>query len=139
MTGDWILPLLRLAFLAGLLVLVVQLVRAVIASRALLPGPSPAPLVFAVQDPERLRGQRFVVTSGALIGRGPDCAICLSDEYVSSNHARLIEREGAFWVEDLHSANGTLLNGQRLRHAGPLRVGDRLAVGGVVLILREAS
>jgi pSer/pThr/pTyr-binding forkhead associated (FHA) protein len=95
--------------------------------------------VLAVEDPERLRGQRFAVSSGMVIGRGPDCAICLSDEYVSSNHARLFEREGALWVEDLHSANGTLLNGQRLRQAGPLRVGDRLAVGAVVLILREAS
>lgn len=44
---------------------------------------------------------------------------------------------GWLWVEDLRSTNGTLLNGERVRYATPVRTGDRLTVGDVVLIIRE--
>lgn len=139
MTGDWILPFLRYAFLAGLLVLMIQSVRAVFTNLTPRPVPSPGTLVLAVEDPARMRGQEFIVSDGAIIGRALDSTICVSEDHVSANHARLFEREGALWVEDLQSANGTLLNGQRLHRAGLLRVGDRLTVGTVVLVLREAS
>lgn len=139
MTGDWILSSLRYAFLAGLLVLIIQAVRAVAANLALQPAPPRRQRVLAVEEPERLRGQEFAVSGEGVIGRAPTCAIHLKDDHVSLTHARVFERGGTLWVEDLKSTNGTLLNGQSIRHAAPLHAGDRLTVGTIVLTLREGG
>ena len=45
-----------------------------------------------------------------LIGRDSICDLRLEDQTISSRHARLIFRQGQWWLEDLQSKNGTLLN-----------------------------
>ncbi|HMK73576.1 MAG TPA: FHA domain-containing protein [Myxococcaceae bacterium] len=69
------------------------------------------------------------------IGRAPGNTIQLDQRNVSRRHARLSSQSGALVVEDLHSANGTLLNGERLTVPRPLHDGDQLTIGdyGVVL------
>jgi ABC transport system ATP-binding/permease protein len=69
------------------------------------------------------------------IGRAPGNTVQLDQRNVSRRHARLSAQSGALVVEDLHSANGTLLNGERLTVPRPLQDGDQLTIGdyGVVL------
>ena len=136
---DSILALLRYAFLALFLALVVQAVRAVFANLDVPSAPSRGRTVLVVDSPEGLRGQMFVVSGETVIGRNPPCAILLRDDHVSARHARLFERGGWLWIEDLRSTNGTLLNGERVRYATPVRNGDRLTVGDVMLTLREEA
>jgi hypothetical protein len=136
---DWTLALLRYAFLAGVLALVVQAVRAVFTNLEVPPAPSRGRTVLVVDAPEGLRGQMFVVSGETVIGRNPPSTILLRDDHVSARHARLFERGGWLWIEDLRSTNGTLLNGERVRYATPVRSGDRLTVGDVVLTLREEA
>ncbi len=62
------------------------------------------------------------------IGRSPDCEIFLDDVTVSRNHAALVERGGAFYVEDGGSLNGTFVNRHRIDSAR-LENGDELQVG----------
>ena len=62
------------------------------------------------------------------IGRSPDCEIFLDDVTVSRNHAVLLRRDGAFFVEDLGSLNGTFLNRRRIE-SGELADGDELQIG----------
>jgi hypothetical protein len=62
------------------------------------------------------------------IGRSPDCDIFLDDVTVSRNHAVLVEREGAFYVEDQGSLNGTFVNRHRIDSAR-LENGDEVQVG----------
>ncbi len=62
------------------------------------------------------------------IGRSPDCEIFLDDVTVSRNHAVLVERGGAFYVEDGGSLNGTFVNRRRIDSAR-LENGDELQVG----------
>jgi Sigma-54 interaction domain/FHA domain/Bacterial regulatory protein, Fis family len=62
------------------------------------------------------------------IGRGRDCDVVLGDPAVSLRHARLEPADGAIWVRDLDSRNGTYVDGvpiQRalLRHGSMLRLG----------------
>ena len=90
--------------------------------------------------PEYPQSRRRQVVPGRLgrageatVGRAPGCAIVLTGDYVSAHHARLFEREGRVWVEDLGSTNGTLLNGRRVRRPAAMRAGDRLRIGDVVL------
>jgi predicted component of type VI protein secretion system len=65
------------------------------------------------------------------IGRHPNSDILLNDPLVSRSHARLIVLEdGSIAIEDLHSANGVYVNGERLgRSFQVLHDGDRLLLG----------
>lgn len=66
-----------------------------------------------------------------LIGRGHDCDLRLGDSEVSRHHCIIHQRDGEVTLLDLGSANGTYLNGQRIRSLAPLRTGDELRVGNV--------
>jgi pSer/pThr/pTyr-binding forkhead associated (FHA) protein len=75
--------------------------------------------------------------AGLLIGRNPECALVVDDDFASGRHARLFIRDGAWWVEDLGSTNGTFLGGDRLTTAQPVSVGSTLRIGRTVLELRD--
>ena len=62
------------------------------------------------------------------IGRHSDCAVCLQDDVVSRNHAELFLDNGQWWIRDLKSANGVLVNGQRVELA-PLIGHGRFQLG----------
>jgi hypothetical protein len=62
------------------------------------------------------------------IGRSPECEIFLDDVTVSRNHALLLERDGAYVVEDQGSLNGTFVNRRRIDNA-TLANGDELQIG----------
>jgi adenylate cyclase len=70
-----------------------------------------------------------VSQSEFLIGRGPDCELRLAFEDVSRHHCLIRITNDEATIEDLGSANGTLLNGQKVRSATALRSGDLLQVG----------
>jgi two-component system cell cycle response regulator len=79
-------------------------------------------------------GQMFRVDqSEILIGRAADTSIRLRDDGVSRHHARIVQRDGGLCIEDLESANGTLVNGQRVRSA-VLRDGDKIQVGSTTIL-----
>ena len=131
-----LIELLRYAFLAALVVFVARVLRVVLLdleTRAAWPA---SRAVLVVESPDGQRGREFLVAGEATVGRALGCAIVLTGEYVSAHHARLFERAGRLWVEDLGSTNGTLLNGRRVRRPVAMRAGDRLRIGDVVLGLR---
>jgi diguanylate cyclase (GGDEF)-like protein len=63
---------------------------------------------------------------GGVIGRQPDCEVCLSDPAISRRHAA-VERtsDGGVQIRDLGSRNGTYLTGSPVG-AAPLADGDRI-------------
>ena len=73
----------------------------------------------------------------AEIGRGERCAIRLQDTYVSQVHARLYAKNGGWYVEDLGSTNGTLLNDRRVDAPVEVHAGDVVKIGKTVLELRR--
>lgn len=64
-----------------------------------------------------------------VIGRQPGCQIMINNSKISRQHAKLSHAGGQWHVEDLNSANGTYLNGQRIAGPMPIRNGDRLGLG----------
>lgn len=62
------------------------------------------------------------------VGRDPGNDIILRDPKVSRHHAEIVFERGFFVVHDLTSANGTYVNGKRIRVA-PLTHGARLRLG----------
>ncbi len=105
--------------------------------RSRLGGPG-VPHRLVIDQPPTLRGARFDLTGPELtIGRATGCHVPLPDDtFASTVHARVFERDGAVYVEDLGSTNGTYVNGLRLAAPVVLRPGDHLQVGSTVL---EAS
>ena len=65
-----------------------------------------------------------------VIGRRPNCDVHLADKRVSRVHAVLMLFEGSWYVEDLHSTNGTYVNGTRISHRVAVRRGDTLGFAG---------
>lgn len=127
---------LRYAFLFGLVLFVVRVLRVVLSDLDTRTAVPSARVVLVVESPDGQRGREFLVSGEATVGRAPGCAIVLTGDYVSAHHARLFERDGRVWVEDLGSTNGTLLNGRRVRRTAAMRPGDRLRIGDIVLGLR---
>ena len=90
---------------------------------------------LTIAQPPSLRGTRFELSSPELtIGRATGCHISLPDDtFASTLHARVFAQDGAVYVEDLGSTNGTYLNGMRLAASALLRPGDQLRVGNTVM------
>ena len=84
-----------------------------------------------------LSGTRITLGDQAiLVGRADDSTLVLTDDFASSRHARLTNRGGQWYVEDLGSTNGTLVNGRRVGRQ-ELADGDVIRIGHSVLVYRQ--
>lgn len=96
-------------------------------------GKHGAPQRLIVLQPKVRKGSAYPIGGELTLGRSANCAIGLPDDtFASGLHARVFRRDGAVWVEDLGSTNGTHLNGGRLDAAQQLAIGDRLQVGSTI-------
>lgn len=75
--------------------------------------------------------------SGTLIGRSPECALVLDDDYASGRHCRIYRGDDSWVIEDLGSTNGTFLGQQRLHGSAPVDVGSQLRIGRTVIELQR--
>jgi pSer/pThr/pTyr-binding forkhead associated (FHA) protein len=161
------LTLLRLGFLALLWILVLSVAavlrRDIFGARVtrrqtVTPGgagPAPAAPAAAPGAPPSGRDRRpesltLVVTAGSLqgttltlsqapvlVGRAPECTLVVEDDYASSRHARFFLRDGAWYVEDLGSTNGTFIGKTRLTAPTRIEIGVPVRIGRTVLELRR--
>lgn len=76
-------------------------------------------------ESESLPGGRLLVTDPLVIGRGSDCDLVIEDPHLSRRHAEIRVAGQYLEVEDLGSANGTYLNGERISE-GEARPGDEI-------------
>jgi len=90
------------------------------------PSPGPAPEV-AVYLGEKLLGTFSLAKGELTVGRNPGNDILIENVGVSRRHALIRWAEGQGVVEDLGSANGTFVNGQRIARQ-PLQDGDEILV-----------
>jgi len=84
-------------------------------------------------------GERFLLRASTSIGRDVGNDIPLPDEAASARHAVLELRDGEWWLEDLGSTNGTLVNGMRIERAERLRFGDELGIGRIAMRLERGT
>ena len=78
------------------------------------------------------RDQRFDLIGGLSVGRSKESDVQIEDRYASGLHARVFSRGGRFFVEDMNSTNGTLLNGATLQGEAELIDGDTVQIGDTV-------
>ncbi|HEY8240915.1 MAG TPA: FHA domain-containing protein [Kiritimatiellia bacterium] len=70
------------------------------------------------------------------IGRSPDADITLLDERVSRVHCGIRLWDGDFYIKDLKSRNGTIVNGRPV-DVSKLEAGDAIRVGSTVFIFEQ--
>lgn len=91
-----------------------------------------------IQGPDK--GRRFELpdTEPQLIGRSSE-ALPLTDTTISRRHAELTPDDGNWLINDLNSANGTYVNGQRITAPTLLRSGDQIRTGGTLMVFGKFS
>jgi FHA domain len=86
--------------------------------------------LVVTSSPELEPGTRLEISRELVAGREPGNDISIpADGYASARHARFHRGEHADIVEDLHSTNGTFVNGDRLSGSRPLKAGDVITIG----------
>lgn len=63
------------------------------------------------------------------IGKFCDLQITADDKYMSRKHLRFINEADGVYIEDLHSRNGTRINGRRVESRVKIKQGDILRMG----------
>lgn len=96
--------------------------------------------VVNILDSLSFKMQEYYLLGGSVtLGRSSKNDIVIKDKFVSKNHLNITERNGIFYLEDLNSANGTYLNGEKV-DAGTLielQNGDKIGVGFIQFIFVE--
>ena len=83
--------------------------------------------------PTLTKGTVIPLLADSLIGRDAQLPVALDDPHVSARHAELNYRHDQWWLRDLGSSNGTLLNGQPVHSVVAIRSGDVLQCAAVRL------
>jgi pSer/pThr/pTyr-binding forkhead associated (FHA) protein len=68
-----------------------------------------------------------------MIGRAPSNQIVIDHSTISAQHAVLLKVHDSYWLMDLHSTNGTQINGDFVNNA-KLKDGDTIRFGSVVAV-----
>jgi pSer/pThr/pTyr-binding forkhead associated (FHA) protein len=147
----------KVAFLVVLYLFVARAVRAVVLDvfgpraprrRAARAAARPAPPRQPPPRPPRRTPRELVVNDAGgtrtvglkdsiTLGRAATCDLALSDTYVSNVHARIFMKDGAWWLEDLGSTNGTYINRAKVAAPTPVGPGDQIRIGKATLELRR--
>ena len=162
---DPVLTLLKYVFLAVLYLFFLRVLRAVwvelrepkpaplaptppgpIPSAA---GPTAAPLPrpstgrmgperLVVMSPPEQQGAEFPLADEVTVGRAGGCGVLLAaDTFVSQIHARVFRRDGAIYLEDLGSTNGTYLNKKKVTAPVVIHKGDKVQFGRTTMEVRR--
>ncbi|MEZ5311420.1 MAG: FHA domain-containing protein [Microthrixaceae bacterium] len=95
--------------------------------------PSGVPSRLMIIEPVAQAGGHYVLGPETTVGRSPGCSIVLDEQYVSQVHARFFVRGDTLFVEDLGSTNGTWVNGSRAVGQMPVRVGNHVQIGNLIM------
>jgi pSer/pThr/pTyr-binding forkhead associated (FHA) protein len=79
--------------------------------------------------------EEYLLQGEMLVGREVECAITLNSGHISRYHAKINVSPNGVYIEDLHSTNGTFVNGQKIKGRIRLSVGDEVAFDDITFRL----
>ena len=148
---EQVLLALKVAFVVLLYLFIWRVVR--VSSRDLTAGQEsmvlapvrpakPPPLrdsgrLVVTKSPELAEGTELVIGHELVAGREATDIPLGADGYASGRHARFARGIDSDVVEDLHSTNGTFVNGERVGGPRPLHDGDVVTIGQTQLRYRQ--
>ncbi len=89
-----------------------------------------------IEGPDEGKSYQLPTDQPQLIGRSTE-AIPLSDNTVSRRHAELTPDGDTWYLRDLHSHNGTMVNGVPIKDRIRLEPGDEIRVGATVFLFGQ--
>jgi len=96
--------------------------------------PPPPTMTLSIAKAEYEERYRFDLPE-IIIGRDPACDLVLSDSTISAKHARLTHKHNHWWLEDMKSTNGTMLDQQQVDIPLVVTSGDRFTCGQVEFLV----
>jgi Protein of unknown function (DUF3662)/FHA domain len=107
---------------------------------------APAPVDDAPPPPAEpevvtltVAGRKEEVTLPRLVlGRSRACDVYVADLNVSRRHAELRQEGATYWIVDLGSTNGTVVNGKRVERER-LRDGDKITLGSTEIVFGRST
>ena len=81
----------------------------------------------------------FYSKQDIVVGRSPFCPLRLDVPDISSEHSRFGLDNQEFWVEDLGSTNGTVVNGEKISGRHYLKAGEKVHIGSSAIIVPVQS
>jgi adenylate cyclase len=93
---------------------------------------------LVVTSPEGTR-KETVLRAINTLGRHPDQHVQILDRVVSKEHALITFSDGAYWLQDMNSRNGTYVNNERLTGKQRLNDGDTIVLGSTQCVYVEGD
>jgi hypothetical protein len=73
------------------------------------------------------------------LGRAPSCQVVIDNDFASRRHAQIIRRDQVYWLKDLGSKNGTLLNNEPVTEEMILSDGAEIRIGEAIFIFVDLA
>lgn len=87
-----------------------------------------------------MKGTKFEIHSPLTnVGRGPHNDVVLHDESVSDSHAKILKREGAWWLVDQGSTNGSYVGGRRVQGEQQLVGAPDVRFGSIKMMFKPTT
>jgi|GEM_PF-3759861 len=83
-------------------------------------------------------GKTYNIFDDFSIGRDSNCDMVLNDTAISANHAQIRRIEGEFYIYDLASTNGVIVDGEKVYHQ-KISDGSKISLGESELIFKELN
>jgi len=74
-----------------------------------------------------------------VVGRSDEADLTFSDQFISQQHALIVERDDRIWIEDLKSSNGVYVNKQKIKERVILKPGDSVRLGQTELMVSKVE
>lgn len=95
------------------------------------------PLKISVQIRDEIRELEFSAAE-ITIGRDPKCDCYINSKTVSTHHALLSFDQNQWWLQDLESTNGTLLNQELISSQTVIAPGDKIQCGEALITIEKS-
>lgn len=111
-------------------------------------APAPAPrtaerkalATLEVINEGPIKGRKFeIFTPLTNVGRGPHNDVSLADESVSDSHAKILKRDGNWWLVDQGSTNGSYVGGRRVQGEQQLVGAPDVRFGSIKMMFKAAA
>lgn len=97
------------------------------------PGGGPLAMLWVKEGPRR--GKFYPIRHGTVMGR-KEGNLILDDPKVSGSHAKFTMEKDDFFIWDFGSANGTYVNGKKIREATLLEENDLVKIGDTFFVVK---
>jgi pSer/pThr/pTyr-binding forkhead associated (FHA) protein len=106
---------------------------------ALLSARKIPPISLNLTHDNKIAQTRRFVQAEVTIGRDPACECPVEDGLMSARHAQLSYHHNQWWLEDLDSTNGTLINQEKLAIPTVVVSGDEFRCGETLFSITLAG